>query len=107
MTRRLVVGISVLLVFIVSCLSFSHACSLSCNWLELVILALSVALFPLWVYRAPNPRRGLLRMVICIFTALFVQLVYLSWLHSDYFPDWLLDARSHRIHRGLAHEKSQ
>ena len=107
MKRVLVVGASALLVFVVSSLSFAHACDLSCNWLELLMLALSVVLFPLWVYRAPNLRKGLLRMVICVFAALLLQLVYLSWLHSDYFPDWLLDARSHRLHRGLAHDKSQ
>jgi hypothetical protein len=75
-----------------------HLCDLRCRWIELPLVTTSVVLPLLCISRARTFRQGSRRLFVGAAAAFAVSAAYLLWLHSEYFPDRLLDRPSQPPH---------
>jgi hypothetical protein len=97
--RSAVVGVATALVFLAWLLSQMHGCDLSSWWLEFPMLLCFITILPSWARRAPGLGHLVLRSVVIVALVIGLEMAYLSWLHSGYFPRWLLLPRGHRAHQ--------
>lgn len=69
----------------------THGCGLSSWPIEwLVAVGLAVVAF-LVVHRMKRPRQKILVVVLAPMVSFGITFAYGEWLHSEAFPDWLLD----------------
>ena len=92
--RSFIGGVPMVVGFLVWIASQSHGCGLKSLWLELPMLLCFLIVIPAWATR-PSGLFGpfILRNVGAVVLVIGLQAGYLSWLHSDYFPRWLLFPR--------------
>lgn len=82
--------------FAVGSLLYGHMCDSHSYWLEGPIWAGSVAAAALWTYRAPTVTARWLRGLGALAIALSVAIAFMSWVHSETFPSFLLTGQNQR-----------
>jgi len=75
-------------------LSGSHCCHLNSIIIGVSILILTPILSCMWTAKANSRRQAWLRFGLSIIFAIAIQLAYLTWLHSSFFPQALLSRQS-------------
>jgi hypothetical protein len=96
--RSAVNAVTMTLVFIVSLFVWMHGCDLSSLWIEVPLLVCLLLILPGWARRATSIGSLVPRSALTVIVALGLIMGYLSLLHSDHFPRWLLFPKS-RMHR--------
>ena len=81
----------------------NHGCRLMSLWIEIPMLLSFLAVVPAWVSCASGFRRAVVRSFGAILIIVGVQSSYLTLLHSDYFPKWLLFPKARIQHRAPNH----
>jgi len=84
---KLPIFIAALVALLPTALSGTHLCYLSSNIFEVGLPIITVAFCCWWTSRSKTSRKAWIRV------GMIIQLTYLSWLHSEFFPDVFL-ARS-------------
>ena len=97
--RSAVVGIATVLLFLFWMMTMMHCCDLMSLWIEIPMGLCYLLILPNVIRQASSLGRVILRAVIVVILAFGLVLGYLSWLHSDYFPRWLLFPRPRIHHR--------
>lgn len=74
--------------------AINHACALGSRVVEipLTVAVLSVAIWFYWSRVKPKSR--FIKSSICLVSSLCITSLYFSWLHSNEFPESLLDNES-------------
>jgi cytochrome bd-type quinol oxidase subunit 2 len=67
-----------------------HLCHLQSIIVEIPLLVGVVLACYLWTARAKTSGQAWLRMGLAFVLAIAIEMAYLSWLHSDFFPRALL-----------------
>jgi hypothetical protein len=67
-----------------------HLCYLQSPIVEALLLAGVVLASYLWTARAKTSRQAWRRMGLAFLIAIAIEMAYLLWLHSDFFPRALL-----------------
>lgn len=75
-------------------LSNSHLCHLQSVVVEVPLLVLTPMLCCHWTARARTTGGAWWHTVAAVIFTVLLQLAYLTWLHSGYFPDALLSPRA-------------
>ncbi len=91
---------------VVVILGNNHCCYLEStilNWF-IPVIVISGAYF--WTLRAVSRSEAWKRAIASLALAVFIQLFYLSWLHSPLFPDFLLSSRAKEL-RSKFYEKME
>jgi hypothetical protein len=83
-------GFTLAAVALIWLVSQGHGCRLRSLWIEVPMFIVFVAVFPSWAEKAPGAVESLWRMFTSVVIAIGVVAGYLAWLHSDFFPGWLL-----------------
>src|SRR5688572_19729324 len=104
-TRSILGGVVVAVGFLASMLSLMHLCDLQSLWIEIPMLLCFVILVPAWVRGASTPRLLIMRFVGAVLFIVALEIGYLSWLHSNYFPSLLLFPKP-RIHHRMPNRAS-
>ena len=76
-----------------------HGCDMGSLWIEVPMLLCCLTVLPAWARRANSFSRLILRSIAIVGFAIALVTAYLSWLHSDYFPRWLLFPKPRTYHR--------
>ena len=72
----------------------SHCCHRESLILEIPLIILTPVLSYMWTRRAKTEGKAWLRTVVAVVFAVFGLVAYLTWLHSDSFPNTLLSRRA-------------
>jgi hypothetical protein len=108
--RSALVGTATVLAFLAWMLIQMHECDLKSLWIEMPLLLCFIMFFPAWVRHANGFGWFILRSLLIVVFAFVLVMGYLSWLHSDCFPRWLLFPKPRIHHRApnpvLGHESS-
>lgn len=74
--------------------AISHGCALGSRVVE-IPMAIAVLSAAMWFYWARvKPRSRFIKSSICLVSSLCITLLYFTWLHSNRFPESLLDNES-------------
>jgi cytochrome bd-type quinol oxidase subunit 2 len=68
----------------------NHLCHLQSTIVEIPLLVGVVLACYLWTARAKTSGQAWRRMGLAFLLAIAIEMVYLTWLHSDFFPRVLL-----------------
>jgi hypothetical protein len=98
-TRSVLGGVVIAVGFLTWMLSQMHGCDLKSLWIEFPMLLGFLVVVPAWARGAGTLRRLILRSVGAVILVMGLEMGYLSWLHSDYFPRWLLFPKPRIHHR--------
>lgn len=93
-SRTPVVVTGVLTALVGVFLSNSHLCHLQSVVAEVPLLVLTPVLCCHWTARARTAGGAWWRTIAAVIFTVLLQMAYLTWLHSDYFPDVLLSPRA-------------
>ena len=69
-----------------------HLCDLHSTAVEIPLLVGVALACYLWITRAITSGRAWLRMGLAFVLAAAIEMTYLAWLHSDFFPHALLSS---------------
>jgi cytochrome bd-type quinol oxidase subunit 2 len=69
-----------------------HLCHLQSTIVEILLLVGVVLASYLWTARAKTSGQAWLRMGLAFVLAIAIEMLYLTWLHSDFFPHGLLSS---------------
>jgi hypothetical protein len=83
-----------------------HGCDLKSLWIEIPMLLCLVIIVPGWTQGAGTRSSNFLRSIGAIVVMIGLAMSYLSWLHSDCFPKWLLFPKP-RIHHRVPNNSLQ
>jgi hypothetical protein len=67
-----------------------HLCHLQSTIIEVLLLTLTLSSCLWWTARAKTLAKAWLRTGLAFIFAVMVQVIYVNWLHSDFFPHFLL-----------------
>jgi hypothetical protein len=76
-----------------------HGCDLKSLWIEIPMLLCLVIIVPGWTQGASARSSNILRSIGAVVIMIGLAMSYLSWLHSDCFPKWLLFPKPRIHHR--------
>jgi hypothetical protein len=88
--RSILIGITTVVVFLFSLMPMLHLCDKNSIWLQFPLMLFCLLFFPAWLQRAVRLRQVVMRSLMSIVAVIALQMGYLTWLHSDFFPGWLL-----------------
>jgi hypothetical protein len=92
-------GVVMVVAFLSWMLSQMHGCDSKSLLIEFLMLLSFMIAVPAWVRKASALRSVILRCVAAIVLVIGLEMGYLTWLHSDYFPKWLLFPKPRIHHR--------
>ncbi|MCX7007642.1 MAG: hypothetical protein NTY53_10425 [Kiritimatiellaeota bacterium] len=88
--RGCVTVVAVILIFLAWLISQAHGCRLQSWWIEYPLLVSALLVQLRGVRRAASFSQLVVGSVAILFCVVGVLFAYQEWLHSRYFPMWLL-----------------
>jgi hypothetical protein len=94
MNRRIIALVGAFFALLASPIVLQHLCFLKSSLIEFVLTFCIMIFAYFWISFSQLNRTAWKRVFYVTLFSLIANIIYLSWLHSDYFPRFLLDKSS-------------